>query len=224
MRSKPFVREWPLVPVTSRLRPLLLIDHRPVGWLYPRWHQVGGKLWYLQHNCVGDTIVYHKSRETWHEDESPCEPFLQYWPFVWRNHWSTCITAQSDSNARLDVYSVLLCNHRSSKQQAPVSMWSPFQVYGQGFSQTGVHTFLSHKNLSGTAFYESKGSKAPSLLEESMPLQYEMTPIWVSVSHIKDSVGSKGPRWQFSCWNPVWIPMMKIKLFETIVPWLWKFV
>ena len=29
-------------------------------WLY-------GKLWYLQHNCVGDTIVYHWARELWHK-------------------------------------------------------------------------------------------------------------------------------------------------------------
>ena len=67
-------------------------------------------------------------------------------------------------------------------------------IHVQGFSQTGVHAFLSHKNLSGTPLYESQGSKAPSLLEESMPLQYERTQIWVSGSHIKDSVGSQGPK------------------------------
>ena len=45
------------------------------------------------------------------------------------------------------------------------------------------------KNLSGTPFYESKGSKDTSLLEESMPLLYERTQIGVSGPYIKDSVG-----------------------------------
>ena len=26
---------------------------------------LSGKLWYLQHNCVGDTIVYHRDSDLW---------------------------------------------------------------------------------------------------------------------------------------------------------------
>ena len=43
----------------------------------------------------------------------------------------------------------------------------------QGFSQTRVHAFLSHKTVSEIPFYDSKGSKDPSLLEESVSLQYD---------------------------------------------------
>ena len=53
------------------------------------------------------------------------------------------------------------------------------------------------KNLSETPFYESKGSKDPSLLEESMLLQHETTQFWISGSHIKDSVGSQGSKMTF---------------------------
>ena len=66
----------------------------------------------------------------------------------------------------------------------------PAHMVAQGFSQTGVHAFLSHKNLSGTPFYEFRGPKTLLYLEKSMPLQYEGTQIWVNGSHINDSVGT----------------------------------
>ena len=47
-------------------------------------------------------------------------------------------------------------------------------------------TVAYHKNLSGTPFYESNGSKDPSLHEEPKPLQSEGTQIWVCGPHIKD--------------------------------------
>ena len=34
-------------------------DLRPIIRASSRW--LSGKLWYLQHNCVGDTIVYHRA-------------------------------------------------------------------------------------------------------------------------------------------------------------------
>ena len=33
-----------------------MIDYKCVN---PIFHWLSGKLWYLQHSCVGDTIVYH---------------------------------------------------------------------------------------------------------------------------------------------------------------------
>ena len=57
--------------------------------------------------------------------------------------------------------------------------------------------FCPRKISLGPHFYNSKGSKDPSLLEESMSrplLQYEGTRIWVRGSHIKNSVGARGSK------------------------------
>ena len=35
-------------------------------WSSMTYHWLSGKLWYLQHNCVGDTIVYHKDSNITH--------------------------------------------------------------------------------------------------------------------------------------------------------------
>ena len=97
-----------------------------------------------------------------------------------------------------------------------VSLWSewyptllivtPYIILCQGFRQTGVHAFLSHKNIFGTPFYESKGSTTLLCLMS----QYERTQIWVNVSHIKDSVVSQGPKMKIFWLKPCRVALDRV--------------
>ena len=50
-------------------------------------HYLSGEQWYLQHNCVGDAIVYHKASimidskyvTTWSALTGMCSPDYFYW-------------------------------------------------------------------------------------------------------------------------------------------------
>ena len=70
-------------------------------------HCFSGKLWYLQHNCVGDTIVYH-----WNSGITPWLWYLEYlWCTHWRKEWSWYITSISYNQKQFILTSGLFYRH-----------------------------------------------------------------------------------------------------------------
>ena len=81
----------------------------PYGWPSISIRCLSGKLWYLQHNCVGDTIVYHWASERifmWVADA--CEKIAKKTSLFWLDcvFHQNCVYQYVDSMR--DIHNSLL--------------------------------------------------------------------------------------------------------------------